>query len=45
MKHYFKYDVALDAFGAHAMGGIIGRLFTGFFAQAGRLLSVEFLHG
>ena len=32
VKHYFGYDDALDAFGVHAVGGILGSLLTGFFA-------------
>ena len=29
-----KYDDSLDAFGVHAVGGIIGALLTGVFADA-----------
>jgi Amt family ammonium transporter len=32
LKHMFGYDDALDAFGVHAVGGIIGALLTGVFA-------------
>ena len=32
IKHYLGYDDALDAFGVHAVGGIIGGILTGFFA-------------
>lgn len=32
LKHYLGYDDALDAFGVHAIGGILGSLLTGFFA-------------
>jgi len=32
MKRYFGYDDALDAFGVHAVGGILGGIMTGFFA-------------
>ena len=32
LKHSFGYDDALDAFGVHAVGGIIGALLTGVFA-------------
>ena len=32
LKHYFGFDDALDAFGVHAIGGIVGGLATGFFA-------------
>ena len=32
IKPYFKYDDALDAFGVHGMGGIIGSILTGVFA-------------
>ncbi len=31
LKHTFGYDDALDAFGVHAVGGIIGALLTGVF--------------
>jgi Amt family ammonium transporter len=33
VKHYVGYDDALDAFGVHAVGGIIGGILTGFFAS------------
>ncbi len=32
LKKMFKYDDALDAFGVHAVGGIVGALLTGVFA-------------
>ncbi|WP_133650003.1 ammonium transporter [Paraburkholderia flava] len=32
LKHKFKYDDSLDAFGVHGVGGIIGALLTGIFA-------------
>jgi Amt family ammonium transporter len=32
LKHAFGYDDALDCFGVHAVGGIIGALLTGVFA-------------
>ena len=32
VKPYFKYDDALDAFGVHGVGGIIGSILTGVFA-------------
>ncbi|HEU0198235.1 MAG TPA: ammonium transporter [Nevskiaceae bacterium] len=32
LKHYFGYDDALDAFGVHCVGGIVGALLTGVFA-------------
>ena len=32
LKHYLGYDDALDAFGVHAIGGIIGGISVGFFA-------------
>ncbi len=32
VKHKFKYDDALDAFGVHGMGGIVGSVLTGVFA-------------
>jgi Amt family ammonium transporter len=34
LKHMFGYDDSLDAFGVHAVGGIIGALLTGVFARA-----------
>jgi Amt family ammonium transporter len=34
MKHAFGYDDSLDAFGVHGIGGIIGALLTGVFADA-----------
>jgi Amt family ammonium transporter len=33
LKHAFKYDDSLDAFGVHGVGGIIGALLTGVFAS------------
>jgi ammonium transporter, Amt family len=33
VKKMFGYDDSLDAFGVHAIGGIIGALLTGFFAD------------
>jgi ammonium transporter, Amt family len=32
LKHAFGYDDALDAFGVHAVGGVIGAILTGVFA-------------
>src|SRR6266576_2536493 len=32
LKHMFNYDDALDAFGVHGVGGIVGALLTGVFA-------------
>jgi Amt family ammonium transporter len=32
-KHVFGYDDALDAFGVHGVGGLLGGLLTGFFAN------------
>src|SRR5262249_750475 len=32
LKHAFGYDDALDCFGVHGVGGIIGALLTGVFA-------------
>jgi Amt family ammonium transporter len=34
LKRAFGYDDSLDAFGVHAVGGIIGALLTGVFADA-----------
>ena len=33
LKHAFKYDDSLDAFGVHGVGGIIGALLTGAFVS------------
>lgn len=33
LKHLMGYDDALDAFGVHATGGLVGGILTGFFAQ------------
>ena len=32
VKEKVKYDDALDAFGVHGMGGILGSILTGVFA-------------
>jgi Amt family ammonium transporter len=32
LKHMFGYDDALDAFGVHGVGGIVGAMLTGVFA-------------
>ncbi|EJT99169.1 ammonium transporter [Dacryopinax primogenitus] len=34
LKFIFKYDDALDIYASHAIGGVIGNLLTGLFAQA-----------
>jgi ammonium transporter, Amt family len=34
LKHMMGYDDSLDAFGVHAIGGIIGAILTGVFARA-----------
>jgi Amt family ammonium transporter len=34
VKHMFGYDDSLDAFGVHGVGGVIGALLTGVFADA-----------
>jgi len=34
LKFIFKYDDALDIFASHAIGGIVGNLLTGLFAQS-----------
>jgi ammonium transporter, Amt family len=34
VKHMFGYDDSLDAFGVHAIGGIVGAILTGVFARA-----------
>jgi Amt family ammonium transporter len=33
LKHLFKYDDSLDAFGVHGVGGIVGALLTGVFVS------------
>jgi Amt family ammonium transporter len=33
LKNMFKYDDSLDAFGVHGVGGLIGALLTGVFAD------------
>jgi len=33
IKHYLGFDDALDAFGVHSIGGTLGGLMTGFFAE------------
>ncbi|KAF9430410.1 hypothetical protein BGZ94_006980 [Podila epigama] len=34
LKHYLKYDDAFDVFALHGVGGIVGNILTGVFAQA-----------
>lgn len=34
LKFIFGYDDALDIFASHAIGGVVGNLLTGFFAQS-----------
>jgi len=34
LKHYLKYDDAFDVFAVHGVGGVVGNLLTGVFAQA-----------
>ena len=34
IKKWFGYDDALDVFGVHGVGGVVGLLVTGFFATA-----------
>jgi Amt family ammonium transporter len=34
LKHLLGYDDSLDAFGVHAIGGIVGAILTGVFARA-----------
>jgi Amt family ammonium transporter len=34
LKRWLKVDDSLDAFGVHGMGGIVGALLTGVFADA-----------
>lgn len=34
LKHYLKYDDAFDVFAVHGVGGVVGNILTGVFAQA-----------
>ncbi|CCM05350.1 uncharacterized protein FIBRA_07564 [Fibroporia radiculosa] len=34
LKFYFKYDDCLDIFASHAIGGVVGNVLTGLFAQS-----------
>lgn len=34
LKHIFKFDDALDVFSTHAIGGLVGSLLTGIFADS-----------
>jgi len=34
LKHRFRYDDSLDAFGVHGVGGLVGAVLTGVFATA-----------
>ncbi|KAK3829912.1 MAG: ammonium transporter AmtB-like domain-containing protein [Linnemannia elongata] len=34
LKHYLKYDDAFDVFAVHGVGGIVGNILTGIFAQS-----------
>ncbi|KAF9920277.1 hypothetical protein FBU30_009917 [Linnemannia zychae] len=34
LKHHLKYDDAFDVFAVHGVGGIVGNLLTGIFAQS-----------
>ena len=34
LKHRLKYDDSLDAWGIHGVGGVVGALLTGVFANA-----------
>ena len=33
LKHAMKYDDSLDVFGVHGVGGIVGAILTGVFAE------------
>ena len=33
LKHWFRYDDSLDAFGVHGVAGIVGALLTGVLAD------------
>lgn len=34
LKHIFKFDDTLDVFSTHAIGGLVGSLMTGIFADS-----------
>ena len=34
LKHYFGFDDTLDAFGIHGVGGVVGSILTGVFADS-----------
>ncbi|CAG8573151.1 5262_t:CDS:2 [Funneliformis caledonium] len=38
LKHVFDFDDALDVFAVHGVGGIVGNLLTGIFAQSSIIL-------
>ena len=40
MKHYFGFDDTLDAFGIHGVGGVVGSILTGVFAD-GRMANFD----
>ncbi len=45
LKAFFRYDDALDTFGVHGVGGTLGALLTGFFADAGTNPNLAHLGG
>ena len=45
LKAFFRYDDALDTFGVHGVGGTLGALLTGFFADAGTNPNLAHLAG
>jgi len=45
LKAFFRYDDALDTFGVHGVGGTLGALVTGFFADAGTNPNLAHLAG
>ena len=45
LKAFFRYDDALDTFGVHGVGGTLGALLTGFFADAGANPNLSHLSG
>lgn len=45
IKSYFHYDDSLDVFGVHGIGGIVGALMTGIFANPSINFGVGLVHG
>lgn len=45
IKSYFHYDDTLDVFGVHGIGGIVGALLTGVFANPSINTGIGLVHG